>query len=75
MNREFIMKLMQAKKLEYEAFKEILPERIGNKIGDLEKELMDIAKECVMSGFTDCGTGKREPGKPEENKVKRVNID
>ncbi len=75
MNREFVVKMMQAKKLEYEAFKEILPEKMVNKISTLESDIIDIMKECIMSGYTGYETNKRKSEEPTAKKLKKIVIE
>ncbi len=75
MNREFVKKMIQAKKLEYEALKEIMPEKLENRISGLEHDMMDIMKECVISGFTGYENNKNKSDEPTEKKIKKVNIE
>lgn len=55
MNDAFIKKIIQAKKLEYEAIKEILPEKMKDRIDTFEKEtfrlIKDIAIELIKDGI------------------------
>ena len=51
MNKQFVIKMLQAEHLRYEALKEILPDNILNKIENLENELLTIGKECFMKGI------------------------
>lgn len=45
MNKQFVQKILQAKQLEYEALKEIMPEKIVNQLDALEDELLEYARE------------------------------
>ena len=68
MNKEFVKKMLQAKKLEYEALEEILPDSIKEKRKKIVSEFKDIIKEVVIEDITeDKSTKNRE--------VKKVNID
>lgn len=69
-NKEFVKKMIKAKKLEYEAIKEVLPEEIKEKVDNLEIEAMDIIKDIAIEIL------KEENVKnTEENKaVKKINI-
>jgi hypothetical protein len=75
MKREFVIKMMKAKKLQYEALKEIMPEKMIHKIAELENEIIDIAKEYVMSEFTEtkCKTDASEEA--ASKKVHKVTIE
>lgn len=75
MKREFAVKMIRAKKLEYEALKEILPEKVVNRMDKMEAEMIDIVKQCVMTGFSDHAAGKRESNEPGGKKTKKVNIE
>lgn len=75
MNKEFMIKMMQAKKLEYEALKEVLPVPVVNRISSLEKELMDLGKEYFMTVV--CSEKKESPAaEPEaKSKARKVTIE
>lgn len=77
MRREFIIKLMQAKKLEYEALKELMPEKIENHINDLEREIISTVKEYIFSEFMDDENNKKQTttGKSNKEKVQKVTIE
>lgn len=48
MNKEFIKKLIKIKKLEYEAIKEILPDKVKEKVDSFEVEAINLAKEVAI---------------------------
>jgi len=54
MNKQFVNKMLQAKQLQYEAFKEIMPEPMVKKIESLGNELVEIGKEYFMSVSFKC---------------------
>lgn len=56
MNREFVIKMMQAKKLEFEALKEILPESVGNHINNLENEVFSMVKDYIVTELSKEGS-------------------
>lgn len=60
MNRQFVIKMMQAKQLQYEAFKEIMPEPMAKRIDHLESDLIDIGKEYFMSAVFNNENGFQE---------------
>jgi hypothetical protein len=69
------MKMMQAKQMEYEALKEIMPEPVMNRISSLEKELIDFGKEYFMTVVC---TDKKESmsAQPEsKSKTRKVTIE
>ncbi len=53
MNREFMVKMVKAKQFQYEAMKEILPEKIVKRVDRLESEFFDMARECILSVVSD----------------------
>ena len=68
MNKEFVKKMLQAKKLEYGALEEILPDCIKEKRSRVVSEIKDIIREVIIEDVTeDKSTKNRE--------VKKVNID
>lgn len=73
MNREFIDKMIEAKKLEQEALMLILPEKVRGHVEIIEKEIKAIFLECIA----ECTVGKSEQDKNSEasnNKVHKVEI-
>lgn len=71
MNREFIDKMIEAKKLEGEALMLLLPENIRGHVEVIEKEMKAILLECI----TECTMGKREQEKDsDKKKVHKVEI-
>lgn len=69
MNQEFIIKMMKAKKMEYEAIKEILPDCVSDRVNKLEDDLSEILKQCIKSEMS---SPERASG---EKKVKKVTIE
>jgi len=51
MNEAFILKLIQAKRLEKEAFKELLPEEATKHTEVIEQELKAMVKELLGEGL------------------------
>lgn len=71
MNREFIVKMLEAKKLEGEALKLLLPEKVRDHVEVIENEMKAILLECI----SECTTGKREQEKDsDKKKVHKVEI-
>jgi len=48
MNKVFMKKIMQAKKLEYEALKEIMPEKMKTRIDSFGKEAFELIKDIAF---------------------------
>ena len=48
MNKEFVKKMIKAKKLEYEAIKEIMPETIKNRIDSFQKDAFNLIKDVAI---------------------------
>jgi hypothetical protein len=59
MNREFLDKMKEAKKLEGEALMMILPENVRGHVEVIEKEIKAIFLECIA----ECTMARRESDK------------
>jgi hypothetical protein len=76
MNRQFIIKLLQAKQLEYEALKEIMPESMLVRIEKFEKELFELAKEYYINVFLNSSEGTDDSiGGVKKSSVRKVTIE
>ena len=75
MNKQFVVKMMQAKQLEYQALKEIMPECLVNRIAHLENEMVAIAKELFVSMMKDSKEETTTSTKNSDNKVRKVTIE
>ncbi|MGB8453481.1 MAG: hypothetical protein WCD89_14285 [Anaerocolumna sp.] len=71
MNREFLNKMKEAKKLEREALKLVLPENVRSHVEVIEKEVKSIFLECI-TGYMGKGTQEKnnETAKSKLHKVK-----
>ncbi len=49
MNRKFILKMLQAKKMEIEAIKELIPENTEQHFKTIKSEIREIVKEWILS--------------------------
>jgi hypothetical protein len=47
-NKEFIKKIIKAKKYEYEAIKEILPDNFRNEVEEFEKEAFSLLNDAAI---------------------------
>lgn len=74
MNKQFVMKMMQAKQLQYEALKEIIPEKMLKRLTKMEDELFEVGKEFL---FSDRNPSDRKGKNSEntENKIRKVAIE
>lgn len=75
MNREFVVKMMKAKKLEFEAIKEIMPEKMASQINDLEKVMLELVKECILSELTEEEADEPIYRKSTGKKVQKVVVE
>lgn len=81
MNKEFVKKMIKAKSLEYEAFKELFkeyaPQPVVNKISKHADEIKDVLKEAVFEMMKDSyssmkddyDTGKETSGNKKNKKI------
>ena len=78
MNKEFVKKMIKAKKLEYEAIKEIMPETIKNRIDSFQKEafnlIKDVAIEIIKEDMQNRNTNKSECDIDNETNTTNKNI-
>jgi len=68
MNKQFVAKMMQAKKMQYQEFKEIMPEPMAKRIASLENELVEIGKEYFMSASVEGESGHQEDDSKNDSK-------
>ena len=72
MYREFMKKMIKAKKLEYEAIKEILPDSVKGKVAEAEKNAIDLFKDIALDIMTEEVKNGKQEG---EREVKKVRVD
>ncbi|MBC3796130.1 hypothetical protein [Acetobacterium tundrae] len=72
MRSEFIEKMIQAKKIEKEAFSSLLPKSMVGHMDVIEKEMKMMIRELAMECVIDAAHPGSEP--KEEKKVKKVTI-
>lgn len=76
MNQEFIKKMIKAKRLEYEAIKEIMPDKIKNKIESIEKDAFNLLKDIAIEIIKEEADIKRENNSSINTKgTKKINVD
>jgi hypothetical protein len=76
MNSEFVKKMLRAEKLRYEAVKEILPDRLRQKIDSFEADvynlIKDVALDLIKEGINE---EKKEDPLTENKKTRQVKVD
>lgn len=75
MNKEFMTKMMQAKQLEYEALKEVMPEAMVNRITKIENELIDFGKEFFMTMMANTNNDNHSSDTDSKSKARKVTIE
>ena len=68
MNTVFLSKIIKAKKLEYEAIKEIMPNGIRKKVDSFEKEALNLIKDIAIEMI-------KEETVVENKAVKKIGVD
>ena len=85
-NKEFIKKIAAAKKMEYEAMKELLPDNTKNAWNDMENAVIELLKEAAIdfyvnnilgaeAGGTGQKTGKSADEDNDTKKTTKIHID
>ena len=80
MNKEFAKKMIKAKRLEYEAIKEVMPEVFKNRIDSFEKEVFtfikEIAIEILAEDVNDKAKCNSENNSNKDSKnIKKISVD
>lgn len=75
MNRQFVKKMVQAKRLEYQALKEVMPEKMAKRVTKLEGELMELGKEFLMTMLSDEPKDNRKSDSDAKPKTRKVTIE
>lgn len=68
MNTVFLSKIIKAKKLEYEAIKEIMPNGIRKKVDSFEKEALNLIKDITIEMI-------KEETVVQNKAVKKIGVD
>ena len=79
MNKEFAKKMIKAKRLEYEAIKEVMPDGLKNRIDSFEKEaftlIRDLAVEILSEDANEKSKCNSENNLNQDGKnVKKINV-
>ena len=76
MSREFIEKMMEAKKLEKEALMLLFPDKVKGHLDVIGKELKSMLMECVLDSSTEPVEGTSEAKRSQgKDNVKKVDIE
>lgn len=75
MNRQFVKKMLQAKQLEYQALKEIMPEKMAKRVTKVEGELMELGKEFFMTMLCDEPNDNQKSDSDAKPKTRKVTIE
>ena len=75
MNKEFIIKILQAKQLQYEALKEVMPENMLNRIVNIENELIAIGKEYFLKVIINPSNNNNESTSETKANIRKVTIE
>ncbi|EKQ50725.1 MULTISPECIES: hypothetical protein [unclassified Clostridium] len=75
MNKEFIKKMLKAKRFEYEAIKEIIPDKIRDRIDCFEKEAISIIRDIGFEMIKEDIKDKEEKNNADNKSTKKINID
>jgi hypothetical protein len=73
MNREFVDKMIEAKRLEKEAFMTVLPENVRGHVDVIEKEMKAILMESMSDCILNVNRDKKD-AEPAKSKVHKVEI-
>ncbi|AJD30849.1 hypothetical protein AAGC94_00640 [Clostridium sporogenes] len=72
MNKNFIKKMIKAKKLEYEAVQELMPDGLKSRINNMEKEVFNLLKDLSLELLKDEQLEKMETNTKQ---VKKIGVD
>ena len=75
MNKEFIIKILQVKQLQYEALKGVMPENLLNRIENIENELLAIGKEYFMKVIINPSYNNNESTSETKANIRKVTIE
>ena len=76
MNKNFIIKMIKAKKLEYEALKELMPDQMRERIETAEDVAKKEIKELLFEYMKEERNSKEEEdGEKNTSKAKKVKVE
>jgi hypothetical protein len=80
MNKEFAKKMIKAKRLEYEAIKEVMPEHLKDRINTFEKEAFSFIKDLAIEILSEDAHEKSKCNSDDtcnkdSKNVKKISVD
>lgn len=75
MNKHFAMKMIQAKQLQYQALKEIMPENMLNRLQAMEYELLEFGKEYFMTMVYNPTNNEKNTSSETKSCIRKVTIE
>lgn len=81
MNKEFVKKIIKAKRLEYEAIMEIMPDTVKKRAEKFQKDAVDLSKEIILDFIKDeefMNSKKSEDNEKDKNfkkNIKKVKVE
>ena len=73
MNSEIIKKLIKIEKLKYEVIKDILPEKVLQKLNNFEKEAATVIKDIALDFIRESSEKVTEDESKKE--IKKIKVD
>ena len=74
-HKTFIVKMLRAKHMEYEAMKEIMPKPIKSVVEEMEEETRSIVREIAIAYMKEEKSDHNEEKIAEEKKTRKVNVE
>lgn len=71
MNKTFVIKMLRAKQMEFDAFRELIPEGTAKKMVQFKNEAKELIKECAVELYL---AGQREKSKSSEDFEKKTEL-
>jgi hypothetical protein len=75
MNKEFMVKMLQAKQLEYEALKEIMPECMVKRVNKLGEELLEVTMDYFKAAYQKAEDEKSDSEDGAKSRVNKITIE
>jgi hypothetical protein len=70
-----MVKMLQAKQLEYEALKEVMPECMVKKVNKLGEELLEVAMEYFKTANRWTGDEEQAPENEGKTRINKITIE
>lgn len=75
MNKAFMIKMLRAKHMEYEAVKELMPMPVKHLVEETEEEARGLIKEMVMAYMRESQKADLNENGEQEKKAKKVKVE